>query len=66
LLAAFGLPLAVPSGIDHEELLRLMWHDKKVSDNQLVFVLPSRIGQVELVADVDSALVLASLQQAAN
>jgi 3-dehydroquinate synthase len=51
LLEAFGLPLAVPD-VDREELIELMYRDKKVERGRLRFVLPSRLGHVELVRDV--------------
>jgi 3-dehydroquinate synthase len=56
LLRHLGLPVHLPA-LDHEKLLAAMKHDKKVEHGRLRFVLPSRLGQVELVADVDEALV---------
>lgn len=56
LLQAVGLPVAVPQlSIDH--LLELMMHDKKVEYGRLRFVLPTRIGHVELVDGVAEDLV---------
>jgi 3-dehydroquinate synthase len=51
LLEAFGLPLEVPD-VNHEELIELMYRDKKVERGWLRFVLPTRLGHVELVRDV--------------
>jgi 3-dehydroquinate synthase len=51
LLEAFGLSLDVPD-VDPDELLELMYRDKKVERGRLRFVLPTRIGHVELVRDV--------------
>ena len=48
LLEAFGLPLDVPD-VDHDELIELMYRDKKVERGKLRFVLPTRLGHVELV-----------------
>ena len=48
LLESFGLPTSVPE-ISHEELIELMYHDKKVERGKLRFVLPSRLGHVEVV-----------------
>jgi 3-dehydroquinate synthase len=56
LLARLGLPTVV-SGLDHEALVGAMQRDKKVAHGRLRFVLPSRLGHVELVGDVDAALV---------
>ena len=59
LLAAFGLPAdpgaAGPLAID--DLLAIMARDKKSSGGRLRFVLPDRVGRVELVSDVASDLV---------
>jgi 3-dehydroquinate synthase len=53
LLESFGLPTAVPE-VAHDELIELMYHDKKVERGKLRFVLPSRLGHVEVVRDVSS------------
>ena len=60
LLDALGLPTAVPQ-IDPDRLLSLMSHDKKVEHGRLRFVLPSELGHVELVGDVDPADVREAL-----
>jgi len=54
-----GLPvsLAGVGPLDANELLTIMARDKKSLDRRLRFVLPSRIGAVELVGDVDDAVV---------
>ena len=52
-LESFGLPTALPE-VSHEELIELMYHDKKVERGKLRFVLPSRLGHVEVVRDVSS------------
>ena len=52
LLFALGLPVDLPDA-DHEQLIELMMHDKKVEHGRLRFILPDRIGHVELVGDVD-------------
>ncbi len=56
LLSALGLP-AEPPDLDPDEALRTMRHDKKAARGQLRFVLPSRLGHVELVSGVDEGLV---------
>lgn len=48
LLAALGLPVTVPA-LDEVQLLAAMQRDKKVEHGRLRFVLPSRLGHVELV-----------------
>lgn len=52
LLAALGLPINIPR-LDHDQILRTMMHDKKVEHGRLRFVLPMRMGQVELVGGID-------------
>ena len=61
LLTALGLPVTVPEGLDHQQLIELMMHDKKVEHGRLRFILPDRIGHVELVGDVDQEHVRAVL-----
>jgi len=60
LLAALGLPTDFPD-LDHDQVLRAMKHDKKVEHGRLRFVLPDRLGHVELVGDVDPEDVRAAL-----
>ncbi len=60
LLAALGLPVETPD-LDAEAILESMMHDKKVQHGRLRFVLPDRLGHVELVGGVDPADVRASL-----
>ncbi len=62
LLEALGLPVKVPR-LDHDNILDTMMHDKKVQHGKLHFVLPSRMGSVELVGDVDPQDVRASLKE---
>ena len=61
LLEALSLPLVAPV-FDHDQLVDLMRRDKKVDDGKLRFVLPDRMGHVELVKDVNTNDVLASLK----
>jgi 3-dehydroquinate synthase len=60
LLEAFQLPLEVPD-VDREELVELMYRDKKVERGRLRFVLPTRLGHVELVRDVATDDIHAAL-----
>jgi 3-dehydroquinate synthase len=56
LLKRLDLPTEIV-GLDPDSLLRLMRHDKKVEHGKLRFVLPSRLGQVDLVSEIDPAAV---------
>lgn len=60
LLKALQLPTE-PIEADAEEVYRLMWHDKKVANGKIRFVLPTCIGEVQLVSDVKPSDVIASL-----
>lgn len=62
LLGALGLAVDRPS-LDPDAVLDAMMHDKKVAHGRLRFVLPTRLGEVELVGDVDPADVLAVLTE---
>ncbi|MGI9454997.1 MAG: 3-dehydroquinate synthase family protein, partial [Aeoliella sp.] len=57
LFRGLGLPTEPPE-IDPEESMRLMWHDKKVADGQIRFVLPKRLGEVELVDEAPPTKVV--------
>ena len=61
LLKTFGLPVEVPK-LDHQAILDVMMHDKKVAHGLLHFILPSRMGQVELVGGIAPADILAALE----
>jgi 3-dehydroquinate synthase len=61
LLAAFKLPLEMPA-IDRDELVELMYRDKKVDRGKLRFVLPTRMGHVELVRGIANEDVLAAME----
>ncbi len=57
LLGAFGLPTRVLPEWDAEEMIATMRRDKKSVGGKLRFVLPTEMGNVELVDGVDEALV---------
>lgn len=62
LLAALELPVNTPR-LDHDKIVSAMMHDKKVQHGKLRFVLPSRLGGVELVGDVDPDDIRAALEE---
>jgi 3-dehydroquinate synthase len=64
LLAVLGLPLEPPA-LDAEQVLSAMSRDKKVEHGRLRFVLPTRMGHVELVGDIDPVVVRAALRTTA-
>ena len=62
LLAAYGLPTALPAGLDPPALLARMRLDKKNIAGRLRLVLWRGIGRAEVVPDVDEAEVLKVLR----
>ncbi len=57
LLQGLGLPTRLPA-VNISDMLRVMQHDKKAQHGRLRFILPRRIGQVEVVEDVPSETVM--------
>jgi 3-dehydroquinate synthase len=57
LLTALGLPVEANPDWPAEDLIAVMRRDKKAVAGTLRFVLPSRMGEVELVSDVPEELV---------
>ncbi|MDI1251872.1 3-dehydroquinate synthase [Thermomonas sp.] len=62
LLQAFGLPVELPVGLNPAPLLARMRLDKKAQGSGLRFILWDRAGAARIVAGVDEAAVLATLQ----
>jgi 3-dehydroquinate synthase len=62
LLSDLGLPTQL-SEVDADAILRAMMRDKKVQHGELRFVLPTRLGHVELVGGVDAEVVRAALAE---
>jgi 3-dehydroquinate synthase len=61
LIDSLGLEQQMPDN-SLDELLRLMYRDKKVDQGQLRFVLPDRMGHVDLVSDVRPDDILAAME----
>ncbi len=61
LLQTFGLPVALPDGLDPHALLAHMRLDKKAQASGLRFVLWDGLGRARVVADVPAEPVLAVL-----
>lgn len=60
-LRALGLPVALPSSLQFDDLLRVMERDKKVRDGRLRFVLIERVGQAHLPVAVNEKEVTHAL-----
>ena len=61
LLQKLGLPIAIPAGMQAQQLLALMRLDKKNSAGSLRLILWRGIGRAEIVAGVNEADILAVL-----
>ncbi|WP_436717659.1 3-dehydroquinate synthase [Roseiconus lacunae] len=61
LLKRCQLPITFPAA-DVDAMLPVMMRDKKVAHGKLRFILPSEIGRVDLVGDVDPVLVREAIQ----
>ncbi len=62
LLETLQLPVKTPP-LEPDKILSAMMHDKKVQHGKLRFVLPSRMGSVDLVDDVDPEDIRAALEE---
>jgi 3-dehydroquinate synthase len=62
LFGKLGLGVELPSSVDPDEISQLMWRDKKVMDSQLMLVLPTRMGEVELVESPADDEVIAAIR----
>lgn len=63
LVARAGLPVRPPAGMQPDDFLRLMAHDKKVAGGRLRLVLLRAIGESLVTADFDPAALDATLTQ---
>ena len=65
LLESVGLPVRLPktSDLDSDEILDRMKLDKKTTGGKLRFILPTRLGHVELFNDVPEKEVRAVLDE---
>ena len=61
LFRQFELPVELDAALDSQELLELMRRDKKAEQGNIRLVLPTKMGQVELVDSVSDAEILAVL-----
>ncbi|MBB6735750.1 3-dehydroquinate synthase [Cohnella zeiphila] len=63
LLRKFELPVRIPAGYDTDAIMSAMQHDKKFTEGAMVFVVPKRIGEVEIRGDVQAAWVRDIVEQ---
>lgn len=60
LIASYGLPVEMPSGLDNSRILSSMQLDKKTIEGRLKFILPEKIGSV-VIRDVTDAAKIAEV-----
>lgn len=65
LLRSLNIPHLFPAN-RHDEMLAIMNNDKKSVNGRPRFVLPTRIGHVELVDGIDSNLILQAMRQSSE
>jgi 3-dehydroquinate synthase len=57
LLARLGLPVVLPPHFDTDAIMEAMMHDKKFRGGEMVFVLPTAIGAVDIRKGIPAAAV---------
>lgn len=63
LLQKFGLPTKLPEHYDVDAIMSAMAHDKKFKEGTMIFVLPIRIGSVEIRKGVPAEWVKEIVEQ---
>lgn len=64
ILQAFNLPVDWPQGFSTEEVLEVMRRDKKNVSGKLVLVLPTSIGNAEIIKNIDADIILQVMREA--
>lgn len=62
LLTAYGLPVKLPSYFSEHDILTRMRHDKKNRSDELVMVLPTGWGRVDIFSNISEQVVLGVLR----
>ena len=62
LLKDFNLPTKLPKNINIEKLFKIMLLDKKVKNNEMVYVLPKNIGQAYITNKITKNIVIKALK----
>ena len=66
LLEAFSLPIKLPKNINIEKLFKIMSLDKKVKNNEMVYVLPKNIGNAYITNKISKKIVIKALKDHAK
>jgi 3-dehydroquinate synthase len=57
LLSRLELPVVLPTHLDTDSIMEVMMHDKKFRGGEMVFVLPTAIGDVQIRKGIPAAVV---------
>lgn len=63
ILKQYGLPTAIPSHLNEEQIMKALMHDKKFKDGNMVFIIPTRIGQVEINKQISADWVKQTIRE---
>ena len=55
LIQSYGLPIQIPK-IKKNKVMTILMGDKKVRDGKMRFILPRKIGQVDIFNDIDISI----------
>jgi len=66
LLEVFDLPTKLPKNMDIEKLFKTMLLDKKVKNNEMVFILPRGIGDSYITNKITKNMVIKALKSHAE
>lgn len=56
-LRKLGLQVRIPANLDVNDIMNVMMHDKKFREGQMVFIVPTEIGKVEINKQIASQSV---------
>ena len=62
LIQKCGLPTELPADFDATKVLDLLLHDKKVKNGKVRFILPTKIGAVDIFDNVTDSAILAAMK----
>jgi 3-dehydroquinate synthase len=63
LLQKFGLPTRLPEHMDVDRIMEAMMHDKKFTERNMLFIIPTEIGKVEMNKQVSGDWVREVVEQ---
>lgn len=63
LLKKFQLPISIPNGYDSEQLISILMKDKKFKNTNIRMILPTEIGKVKIVEDINKDLLFQTIDE---